>query len=589
MEQESIELARNLIRAILKARKLCRIYPANNSICINAFSEAYSLISGFLEAHGDLAFRIRPAEILIDSDSVYQNSEKIDNLALWFFKEGVRELTFKTGLLRPEFEDFIRLTGIDFDKEEVSEDFISASWEKSFEHIKFTVDDLSLLDIEGTHGKALEGSATAGNGLETQTGPGLSVAFPIGGGPQEDVTADEAAAEDSKMTEDDGKLLVAYTDGLKREEVTLVKSEELTSEEMGLVVTEMQKDPTAKIDKLVEILLIIFKKSASRPDAAKAARSLQDIAGYSLKAGNLATTLSVLRGIKNILSETAVTPEIREFSGNILGFCGSAEAMDRIGTILDSATEIEEAELSEYAWHLGKDSIGALMDMLEHLQTIRARRMVNNVLIHIGKENTKALVAKLSDPTWFVVRNIVYVLRNIGDAAVLDEILKVAHHEHPRVRLEVMKALNDFRSLKALQAVGGYLEDSDSTVRLTAITVLGNLARESTGSRRFARDAICQKIMDKNFGERDFREKKAFCEALAFANDPDIENYMLKLLKKKSLFGGRKNSELRACAAYYLGLVKSREAFYILEGLGNSGDTLLREHAADALRRIKNA
>jgi HEAT repeat protein len=256
--------------------------------------------------------------------------------------------------------------------------------------------------------------------------------------------------------------------------------------------------------------------------------------------------------------------------------------------MMDSAKDINEEELTEYAQYLSNGAIQLFMSLLEQLQSISARRMVNNVLIHVGKENVDVLVERLKDPTWYVVRNVVYVLRNIGDNAVLDDILKMLRHDHPRVRLEVVKALTNFRSVKALQALKDSLDDSDSTVRLSAIAGMGTIAKESSGARLFSVDAILDKIKEKVFEERDFKEKKAFYEVLALLNDSEVDEYMISLLKKKNIFSSRKRIESRACAAHYLGLAGRRNALPLLEKLGNASDPLLREHVVAALRMIKH-
>jgi HEAT repeat protein len=256
--------------------------------------------------------------------------------------------------------------------------------------------------------------------------------------------------------------------------------------------------------------------------------------------------------------------------------------------MLESSKEFNEEALQEYAGHLGGESLYSFIALLECLENIHARRIVNNVLIRLGKQNVRPLCDRLKDPTWYVVRNIVYILRNIGDNSVLDEILTVAGHDHPRVRLEVVKALHDFKSVRALQALKEFLDDSDSTVRLSSIAVIGAMAKANTGGSLFARDAVIAKIKEKGFEERDFKEKKSFFETLALLHDRTADENMIDILKKKSIFGGRKIVENRACAAYYLGLAKCREALPLLEKLRGSSDALLREHAAAAIRRISN-
>src|SRR5512147_1599639 len=139
MENDRINLARSFIRAILKAKKMLQIYPSNNVIYLTAMAEAYAAAKECLDLHGDLTCRIKPAEMLVDSDQIYQSPSKTENVALFFFKEGIREIVFKEGLPKAELEEFLRLMGIDYDRDDASSDFLSEAWERGFEHIKFTI------------------------------------------------------------------------------------------------------------------------------------------------------------------------------------------------------------------------------------------------------------------------------------------------------------------------------------------------------------------------------------------------------------------------------------------------------------------
>jgi HEAT repeat protein len=181
------------------------------------------------------------------------------------------------------------------------------------------------------------------------------------------------------------------------------------------------------------------------------------------------------------------------------------------------------------------------------------------------------------------------VLRRIGNEAVLDDILKIAKHEHPRVRLEVVKALNDFKNVKALPALKEFFYDSDSTVRILAITGMGAIARDNQDARLFCQDAIIETIKGKGFEKRDFREKLSFYEALASSNSRELEDYMIETLKMRSILGIGKKTETKACAAYYLGLIRSSEALPLFQELQKSPEPLLREQAVTALRRMEHA
>jgi HEAT repeat protein len=604
MENDRVNLARNFIKAILKTKKMLQIFPSNNVIYIAAIDEAYALAKEYLDLHGELTLQIKPAEILVDTEQAYQSPGKADNFALFFFKEGIREVIFKEPLSKSELEDFLKLTGTDFDKDDSGDDFLSAAWGRSFENIKFTIDDVAYLESDWNHGRGqdsgpgetLELSGSEGGPSEAEphsaeNASGFGTLFSFGRDMQGEINPDETASGEvySQGSSQKNSLSTAYQDALVKEDTIAVEVGELTAEERGIMLAEMEIDPCEKSDQLATILVTMIAKSSPPVDAGYLTKALEDLTLFAFRRNDLSTAITALRMIEEIPVEQRGDAGLKVPIANFFSFCRSADVMEKLGSILDSSKEFNEEALQEYAGHLGVESLYSFIALLERLENIHARRMVNNVLIRLGKQNVRPLCEHLKDPTWFVVRNMVYILRNIGDNSVLDEILTVAGHDHPRVRLEVVKALHDFRSVKALQALKEFFDDRDSTVRLSSITVIGAMAKETTGASLFACDAIIAKIREKHFEEREFKEKKSFYETLALLHDRTADEYMMDVLKKKSIFGGRKIVENRACAAHYLGLAKCREALPLLEKLRGSSDTLLREHVTIAIQRISNA
>lgn len=615
MENDRVNLARNFIKAIFKAKKMLKIYPSNNVIYLAAINETYVAAKEYLDQHGDLTLQIKPTAILLGSEQVYENRERVDNFALFFFKEGVREVIFKDSLSRSELEDFLRLTGTDFDKDDSGDDLLSAVWSRGYETVKLTIDEVAYIEADDsfgggqysgggethgeihgeTHGETSErlDSATGSGGADLHpkgNTSALGSLFSFGLDMPEDITTGETIAGGiyTHGPTEDNALSMAYQDAINKEDTIAIVAGELTADETAIMLTEMQQDSAEKCDHFATILVAMLSQARTVADAERLTKALKDLILFSLRRDDLGPALIALRMTEEIQGNQREIPELNEPIANFFSFCRSADIMDKLGNLLDYSKEFDEGTLQEYAERLGGEAIYAFIALLARLENIHARRMVNNILIRLGKQNVQAFCAHLKDPTWYVVRNMVFILRNIGDSSILDDIMAVAKHDHPRVRLEVVKALHDLKSEMALQALKDFLDDKDSTVRLTAVTVIGAMAKDNTVSSQLARDVIIAKIMEKGFEERDFKERKSFCETLALLHDRIADEYMMSILRKKSIFGGRKKSQKKACAAYYLGLVKCNEALTLLEKLSGSSDLLLREHALAAIQRINN-
>src|SRR5512139_1132653 len=111
---EELSKAKDIILSFLKSKKIVRMYPSNNPIYINTIEDDFKKFREFFYFRDELIFKIKQNEISYDSDAVYTNIEKEDNLALFFFKDGLRELNFKKGLTIEEIEDFLKIISLDF-------------------------------------------------------------------------------------------------------------------------------------------------------------------------------------------------------------------------------------------------------------------------------------------------------------------------------------------------------------------------------------------------------------------------------------------------------------------------------------------
>ena len=75
------------------------MYPQNNPIYVKTLEDSYAKFKSFFDYKENFTLKIKQNSIFYDSEQIYYNPEKEDNLALFFFKDGLREMTFKKELL----------------------------------------------------------------------------------------------------------------------------------------------------------------------------------------------------------------------------------------------------------------------------------------------------------------------------------------------------------------------------------------------------------------------------------------------------------------------------------------------------------
>lgn len=542
---DDIKEAKEILQTLIKAKKTLRMYPQNNPIYLKTLEDAYARFNTFFDYKDNLSLKIKQNNISYDSEEVYYNPVREDNLALFFFKDGLRELTFKKGLFRDELEEFLKVIALDFDREVVDDDVVTLLWEKDFQNIQYIVDEAYLTDVD-----------------------------------EEDYGTKVEHEIKEKITDVDN-LMRAYADGFKEEDVKGVSIVPLTDKDLKMLVKELEKDAYDKVEKLISILFEIIYQYKERSDLENAFTSLKDIIKYSMKHGNINAVLNVLKGAKDILGDPLLTEDTKNYMKMLFLYIGTEEIISLLSELLDSDIEIDERVFEEFVQFFDKNAIAPLVKFLGELKTIYARKAVINALIILGRKDIPALSIGLDDQRWYVVRNIIYILRKIGDKSAVEHLLKTVRHGDVRVRKEVIKALGELGRREVIQTLRESLNDPDVQVRIASARSFGNIGSEA------AKKIILEKISDKIFKGKNFEEKKEFYEVLSAWKDAEVFDFLIRVLKKRYFLGRTKNLENKACAAYCLGMLGNKDALPVLYKYRNSNNKLLREFSHTAIKRLE--
>ena len=543
---EEIREAKDILQGLIKAKKTLRMYPQNNPIYVKTLEESYAKFDEFFGYKDNFVLKIKHNSISYDSEQIYVNAEKEDNLALFFFKDGLRELTFKKGLGREELEEFLRIISLDFDRDAIDDDIVTLLWEKDFQNIQYIVDEAVLVDVD-----------------------------------EEDYET-KAEEEVKEKVSDVDDLLRAYAEGFKEEDVKGISVVPIADKDLQMLARELEKDASGKVEKLANILFEIVYQSEGKADYEDTFVFLKDAVHFSMKHGDIHTVVNVMNRAKELPEDELLPEDAKRYVRTLLLYPGSEEIIGLLAELLDSGVEIEEKIYEEFVKFLDKNAISPLVKCLGELKTIHARKSVIEALILVGRKDIQALARGLDDHRWFVVRNIIYVLRKIGDKRAIEYLLRTVRHGDIRVRKEVIRALGELGGREVVQTLRECLDDADVEVRIASAKAFGNIGAE------VSKKILLEKISDKAFKERDFEEKREFFEVLSRWKDAETFDFLMKALKRKSFFGRARNYENRACAAFCLGLLGNKDALPVLYKHKNSNNKLLREFSYTAIKRIEH-
>lgn len=538
---DEINEVRNLIQTMMKAKKVLRMYPQNNPIFIKTIKDVLDKFRVFFESRETLQLQFNRSDIFYNSESVYHNSEKHDNLALMFFKDGLRELTIKQGVSPDEIEDFLKIISNDFDKDAVEDDIVTLLWERDFENINYVVEDTYFSDEEDYEKTAVARLKEKESSIDTSSVASI-------------LHRSDGQSDDSSVFE-------------------------LTEDDFSQVFQEIEKDGRDKTHKLFLYLLEMFHDTAGEEDYRKVEGYFTKAIEFTAQQGKVNVLAEVQARLKNILDGNA-SEEMKKHAVSILWFSGSQKVLDTIGMHLDNGQMIEEDDFRRFVGFLDTRAIMPLVKTLGELKSIQARKKVIDALVVLGSKDVSILIEKLNDTRWYVVRNIVHILRKIGDNRAVPQLAKTVKHADLRVKKEVIRALGDLGGDNVLATLQNCLNDADIHVRKAALTALGSIGSQS------AKRVILDVISHKNFNNRVFEEKKECFHVLSRWNDNDVYGFLVGILKKNRLFGRAKHLEKKACAAYCLGLLGSGDAVPILNEFRDASHKQLREYSCAALKRM---
>lgn len=540
---ENAVLAQNIIQEVLKAKKQLILYPANNPVYIKTFEDTFQKFNRFFEFNDELTLKINPNEIFFSNEKIYENPHKDDNLALFFFKDGLRELTFIKDFTREEFKDFMTILNTDFENVAINDDVVTLLWEKNFEHIKYIADESFLLDEE------------------------------------EDLQQRFYENVKDKLYSDED-LMKAYRDGMKAVEEKPNITVQVNDLDLQYISKDIEEEKRPKIDKVTKILIEILKLWKDKGFFSEAVDFMCNALLFCVRSGYFGRAEQIVRSVKNLLEKSDLDKGKSRTLNKLLTFINSESFIREIGNTIDKEGGIEEEQLSAFIIHMDRSAVPVFMQLLGEMQTIKGRRRLIEILSSLGNLDIDSIVKGLYDNRWYVVRNVILILGKIADRTAFQHLVNILSHPEERVRKEIIKVMGSIESFNILPHLKKALNDPDTSVRITTARTLGSVKSEG------AKKILLSELSNKSFLLKDFTEKKEFYEAITNWGNQDIKEFLRARLDKKGFWRKTRHYEARACAAYAIGLMGDKDAIPSLQKAQESKNKKLQKFSASALKQL---
>jgi len=552
-QDATLRAASGWIQQLARTLKTCRLYEARNPTVVRFREELGRALHRVLSEHGELRYRFTSDDVFFEENSLYPAKSRDDNLALAFYRDGVRAINFIPGIEPSELQQLIdcvlQVTG----QNESDDDLITLLWEVQLPHV-----EVDYVPAEGDAG-GVEGADDGAPLLPWPT------AAPEGSA--------EGATEESRASEPDGE---SRSDDWSAGESTieieagLEELQSLAPSELARYGREYEAEHSAStVTTALGVARAYLSASASEDDTAELGRFLPRVLRQAVAHGRwleARETLLMLHhtGTQEWSAETFVQELLQPIS-----IASAVELLDR----QDTPVVLEFIALAR---ELGEPAVDWLNLVLAESQDKRHRRQITDAIADLCRANPERLAPWISDPRWFVVRNVVQILGEIGGTGVASLLRSAARHPDIRVRQDVVAALASVELKHARPVLLKMLEGADARIFSAVLHQLSGERDPATA--RF----LLQMLQDPDFEQRPVEEKRAVHLALSSVASDEVVSDLEAELHKGNWFGGGPDDQRRAIARI-LARIGTRLARMVLERGAQSRRAPLRKACEDAL------
>lgn len=241
-----------------------------------------------------------------------------------------------------------------------------------------------------------------------------------------------------------------------------------------------------------------------------------------------------------------------------------------------------EALLDRLCTTLGQTLAYPLIQRLCVVEALHARKAIAMALTRSGEAAIPALLAMLKDERWYVVRNMVTILGEIGSAEAVSALQMTARHPEPKVRKEVIKAFLKINTTAGENTLISLMNDDDGDVVKQAIHSLGAI-RSRAGLR-----PLIDIVTTSDAFLKELSLKKHAILAIGRIGDRQATPILMDILETRGWLALGRWQELKITAATALGQLGDETSIPLLKKIAKRDSPLGKAcgDAADNIERL---
>jgi len=527
-----------VLEALQRAVRYYRLYPHDHPFCVEAVDEAHGLLTAFLDRHGALSVRIDRDGALFAGERVLHDSGNAADLSYLLFPDGVRNLTFETGLEKREVQQFAEtLSGQELEAGvgPADGDLLAALWRREFSHVHYMAfDPLAPASLQRLRDPAFESIGARITGLVAAVGrvePERDDALVAA---RETLEPPADPARSGAVPEAAARFL-ATPPGAARRELLAPRGDPFLGDDLGRAADAVawalgEEEQAAETVHVTRFLVGTVANALWNEDLERAADLLARAeAGGDAIVGAVSAELASRHSLA-LLSRILHRPEDRE-------------AAVRLGM--------------RYLSHLGAAAVAGICRFYGTIVEPRVREVFRAFLAHhVGQEaETIGQLALHADER--IAREAIDLLEGAGRESPAFAALErcAADPEHPQRAGLAREAVGRLTGeVEREQCLATIARGADREERVAAAARL----REIGTPRAFER--LGEIVQQRDFGGRDEAEIDAVLETLTGLGGLRSVRVLQELTRRTGLLRRRETERLSTAASSWLESLRRRDA-----------------------------
>lgn len=545
-----IRLVEEMLRTLTKGQRALQMYLPNNPVYQRSMESLVDAFAPVWGVTGRLVLDIQEHDILWEQVPVFRQATKGEGLAWQLYKDGLRRLTLLPGVESEEIIRFLHVVNrARLLPADAADDLLTLLWEQEFVLVTY-----AFVEV-------------VGEGIEFLQESAVRETTPLPTAATDEVQAATAASGASGLIDLADFDATPYF--LDEAETRLIASE---------LDDEYRRDiRTAAIDALMDIMESQRDPAVRREVVAL----LEDLLPSQLSIGGFRAVARILRELRVVAARAPGLDQ--DMHTAVMSFeerLSQPEILEQLFQALeDAVARPNDDDVSEVMRELKPTALATILAHLGRTLDPVVRRALERSVESLARTSPQTLVDVLETGAPDTIEPAIQLTARLGMGQLVPAIVRHMKDGAVGVRHAAVRALAGFGTPTAIAAVEDAIEDEERAVRQTALALL--LERGGSGGLVRRLESV---LFDGRDRDWDRSERRAMFEAYGELGRDAALPRLRDMLEPKGLFRRRTHADVRACALFGLGRVRSFDARLLVDRFTTDKEPVVRSAANTVLR-----